>query len=297
MPRLGALGKMVRKGIVLAGGAGTRLRPATLAVSKQLLPVYDRPMVYYPLALLMEAGIRDILLIAAPDQMPLYRRLLGTGGGFGIKLSYRIQAKPLGLPDAFRVGASFIGREPVCLALGDNVMFGPSLAKTLARAARMDDGARIFVRRVPDARAFGTVAFDAAGRPRRLEEKPPAKKPGDAVPGLYFFDADVAALARRLKPSARGELEIMDLLRAYLERGDLAVDRLAGDIAWFDMGAPDSLLDAACAVRERGGKVACPEVIAWRQGWLSAAALRKCARALAGTAYGRHLARCAEGRR
>lgn len=292
---------MVRKGIVLAGGAGSRLRPTTLAVSKQLLPVYDRPMVYYPLALLMEAGIRDILLITAPDQLPLYRRLLGTGEGFGIRLSYRVQTKPLGLPDAFRIGASFIGREPVCLALGDNVMFGGSLAKTLARAARMEEGAHIFVRRVPDARAFGTVAFDATGRPRRLVEKPAAKKPGDAVPGLYFFGSDVVALARRLEPSARGELEITDLLRAYLERGDLAVDRLAADVAWFDMGTPDSLLDAASAVRDherkRGIKVACPEAIAWRHRWLGAPALRRRAKALAGTQYGRYLAHCAERRR
>lgn len=291
---------MVRKGIVLAGGAGSRLRPATLAVSKQLLPVYDRPMIYYPLALLMEAGIRDILLIAAPDQMPLYRRLLGTGNGFGIKLTYRTQLKPLGLPDAFRVGASFVGREPVCLVLGDNVMFGPSLAKTLKHAARMEDGARIFVRRVPDARAFGTVAFDADGRPRRVVEKPTARKPGDAVPGVYFFGPDVVAKARRLRPSARGELEITDLLRAYLERGALTVDRLPADVAWFDMGAPDSLLDAARAVRDRerkrGDKVACPEAIAWRQGWLGASALRRRADALAGTAYGRYLARCAARR-
>ena len=291
---------MVRKGIVLAGGAGSRLRPATLAVSKQLLPVYDRPMIYYPLALLMEAGIRDILLVAAPDQMPLYRRLLGSGGGFGINLSYRAQAKPLGLPDAFRVGASFVGREPVCLVLGDNVMFGPSLAGALARAARMKDGARIFARRVPDARPFGTIAFGADGRPRRLVEKPTAKKPGDAVPGVYFFGPDVVALARRLKPSARGELEITDLLRAYLERSALTVDRLPADVAWFDMGAPDSLLDAARAVRERerkrGDKVACPEAIAWRRGWLGADALRRRADALAGTAYGRYLARCAARR-
>lgn len=288
---------MVRKGIVLAGGAGSRLRPATLAVSKQLLPVYDRPMVYYPLALLMEAGIRDILLVAAPDQMPLYRRLLGNGDGFGIKLSYRAQPKPLGLPDAFRVGASFIGREPVCLALGDNVMFGPSLTRTLERAARMKDGARIFVRRVPDARAFGTVAFAADGRPRALAEKPAGKKPGDAVPGLYFFGPDVVALARRLKPSARGELEIVDLLRAYLGRGALTVDRLATDVAWFDMGTPDSLLDAACAIRKRGGKVASPEAIALRQGWLSSAVLRRRASTLAGTAYGRQLMRSVEGHR
>lgn len=291
---------MVRKGIVLAGGAGSRLRPATLAVSKQLLPVYDRPMVYYPLALLMEAGIRDILLIAAPDQMPLYRRLLGTGDGFGVKLSYRAQAKPLGLPDAFRVGASFVGREPVCLALGDNVMFGPSLARTLTRAAQMEDGARIFVRRVRDARPFGTVAFGTDGRPRRLVEKPTAKKLGDAVPGIYFFGPDVVAQARRLRPSARGELEIMDLLRAYLERSALTVDRLPADVAWFDTGAPDSLLDAACAVRDRerkrGDKVACPEAIAWRQGWLGTRALRRRADALAGTAYGRYLARCAARR-
>ncbi|MGE0093813.1 MAG: sugar nucleotidyltransferase [Alphaproteobacteria bacterium] len=291
---------MVRKGIVLAGGSGSRLRPATLAVSKQLLPVYDRPMIYYPLALLMEAGIRDILIIAAPDQMPLYRRLLGTGTGFGIRLSYRAQVKPLGLPDAFRVGATFVGREPVCLVLGDNVMFGPSLTKTLARAVRMEDGARILVRRVPDARPFGTVAFDADGRPRRLVEKPAAKKPGDAVPGVYFFGPDVVILARRLKPSARGELEIMDLLRAYLERGALTIDRLPADVSWFDMGVPDSLLDAARAIRDRerkrGDKVACPEAIAWRQGWLGASALRRRADALVGTAYGRYLARCAARR-
>ena len=292
---------MVRKGIVLAGGAGSRLRPATLAASKQLLPVYDRPMVYYPLALLMEAGIRDILLIAAPDQMPLYRQLLGTGDGFGVKLSYRAQAKPLDLPDAFRVGASFVGREPVCLALGDNVMFGRSLAKTLKHAARMEDGARIFVRRVPDARPFGTVAFGTDGRPRRLVEKPTAKKPGDAVPGIYFFGPDVVAKARRLQPSARGELEITDLLRTYLERGALSVDRLPRDVAWFDMGTPDSLLDAARAIRDRertrGDKVACPEVIAWRQGWLSPTALRRRADALVGTEYGRYLARCAAAHR
>ena len=292
---------MVRKGIVLAGGAGSRLRPATLAVSKQLLPVYDRPMIYYPLALLMEAGIRDILVIAAPDQMPLYRRLLGTGAGLGIRLSYRAQAKPRGLPDAFRVGASFIGRDPVCLALGDNVMFGPSLAKTLKRAARTKDGARVFVRRVADARPFGTIAFGTDGRPRRLVEKPASKKPGNAVPGVYFFGPDVVAQARKLKPSARGELEITDLLRAYLECGDLSADRLPADVAWFDMGAPDSLLDAARAVRDherkRGGKVACPEVIAWRQGWLSTRTLRQRAASLAGTDYGRYLARCAAKRR
>ena len=292
---------MVRKGIVLAGGAGSRLRPATLAVSKQLLPVYDRPMIYYPLALLMEAGIRDILVIAAPDQMPIYRRLLGTGAGFGIRLSYRVQAKPRGLPDAFRVGASFIGREPVCLVLGDNVMFGPSLAKTLKRAARMEDGAHVFVRRVADARPFGTIAFGADGRPQRLVEKPAAKKPGHAVPGVYFFGPDVVAQTRRLKPSARGELEITDLLRAYLEHGALSADRLPADVAWFDMGAPDSLLDAAQAIRDRerkrGDKVACPEAIAWRQGWLGAPALRHRAASLAGTDYGRYLARCAAKRR
>ncbi len=210
-------------------------------------------------------------------------------------------AKPRGLPDAFRVGASFIGREPVCLALGDNVMFGPSLAKTLVNAARMEDGARIFARRVPDARAFGTVAFGADGRPRRLVEKPTAKRPGDAVPGVYFFGPDVVAKTRRLRPSARGELEITDLLRAYLEHDALTVDRLPADVAWFDMGAPDSLLEAARAVRDRerkrGDKVACPEAIAWRQGWLGANALRRRADALAGTEYGRYLARCAAARR
>lgn len=291
---------MVRKGIILAGGAGSRLRPATLAVSKQLLPVYDRPMIYYPLALLMEAGIRDILLITAPGQTPLFRKLLGSGEGFGVRLSYRAQPKPLGLPDAFRVGAAFIGEEPVCLALGDNVMFGRSLAKALARAARMEDGARIFVRRVADARPFGIVAFDARGRPAKLVEKPTARRGGDAVPGLYFFGPEVVRLARRLKPSARGELEIMDLLRAYLERGALRVDRLAADIAWFDMGTPESLLEAARAVRGRertqGIKVACPEAIAWRRGWIGTAAMRRHAAALAGTEYGRFLARSIAGR-
>lgn len=292
---------MVRKGILLAGGAGSRLRPATLAVSKQLLPVYDRPMVYYPLALLMEAGIRDILVIAAPTQMPLYRELLGTGRAFGVKFSYRVQRKPLGLPDAFRVGASFIDRDPVCLALGDNVMFGPSCGKTVARAARMKAGTHIFARHVADARPFGTVAFGADGTPRRLTEKPARKAPGFAVPGLYFFGADVAARARRLKPSARGELEIVELLHTYLNEGTLTVSRLARDIAWFDMGTPDSLLDAAQAIRTyeraRRAKVACPEAIAFDHGWIGAGALRRRAAALRGTDYGLYLERLAGRRR
>ncbi|MFA7664819.1 MAG: glucose-1-phosphate thymidylyltransferase RfbA [Burkholderiaceae bacterium] len=283
------------KGIVLAGGTGTRLYPVTQAVSKQLLPVYDKPMIYYPLSVLMLAGIREVLLICTPEDLPSFRRLLGDGASFGISLDYAVQPAPDGIAQAFLIGARFIGNDRVCLILGDNLFHGYGFSAMLAEAAGQREGATVFACRVTDPQRFGVVDFDAGGRVRSIEEKPAVPKSAYAVTGLYFYDNAVIDIARALRPSARGELEITDIHQAYLERQALRVQLLGRGFAWLDTGTPDSLLDAAQFVqtlqKRQGLQVACLEEVAWRKGWLSAAELDQRARALAGTAYGDYLGR------
>ena len=261
------------KGIVLAGGAGTRLNPMTLAISKQLLPVYDKPMVYYPLSVLLLAGIRDILVISTPHDLPHFQRLLGDGSAFGAALSYAEQPRPEGLAQAFVIGRDYLAGSRAALVLGDNVFYGHGFQEILQRSAARERGATIFAYAVRDPERFGVVEFDAAGRAVSLEEKPRRPKTPYAVPGLYFYDAEVTEIAAGLRPSARGELEITDLNRAYLERGSLRVEVLGRGFAWLDTGTPDSLMQAAAfvqTIQERQGlKVACLEEIAMRMGWLS----------------------------
>ncbi len=286
---------MKRKGIILAGGSGTRLHPATLAISKQLLPVFDKPMIYYPLSTLMLAGIRDILVISTPQDTPRFEQLLGTGEKWGLNLQYAVQPSPDGLAQAFLIGESFIGNAPSALVLGDNIFHGHDFHQLLDSAMARTEGASVFAYHVHDPERYGVAEFDASGKVLSLEEKPKHPKSSYAVTGLYFYDWQVIELAKSLKPSPRGELEITDLNRLYLEQGKLNVEIMGRGYAWLDTGTHESLLDAsqfiATLERRQGLKVACPEEIAYRQHWIDAARLEKLAQPLAKNGYGQYLLR------
>jgi len=287
------------KGIILAGGSGTRLHPMTIGVSKQMMPVYDKPMIYYPLTTLMMAGIREILIISTPHDLPMFQKLLGTGEQWGISLDYAAQPSPDGLAQAYMIGADFVGTEPSCLILGDNIYYGPSLSSFLEGAATIKEGACVFAYQVSDPERYGVVEFDEHMKALSVEEKPLKPRSNWAITGLYFYDHQVVDIAANLKPSTRGEYEITDVNRIYLERSELTVQPIGRGYAWLDTGTPDSLLDAAEFVRvlekRQGFKIACPEEIAWRKGFIDNGQLDALAAKLGKSDYGIYLRKCLNG--
>ncbi len=288
-----------RKGIILAGGSGTRLHPLTLSISKQLMPIYDKPMIYYPLSILLQAGIKDISIISTPDHLPLFEQLLGDGSTWGCTFRYIVQPSPDGLAQAFLLARPYIEGHPCCLVLGDNIFFGHNMDKLLQRATEQERGASVFGYHVSDPQRYGVVEFDAEQKAISIEEKPENPRSNYAVTGLYFYDEDVVDIAASIKPSARGELEITDVNNVYLQRGDLRVELMGRGIAWLDTGTHDSLLAASSYVQamqtRQGLYVACPEEIAWRKGFIDAEQLRACGLALRKSAYGEYLLELADG--
>ena len=289
------------KGIILAGGAGTRLQPITLAVSKQLVPVYDKPMVYYPLSVIMLAEIREVLIISTPHDLPQFRRLLGNGDEWGMRIEYAEQLEPNGLARAFVIGEAFVGGGPAVLVLGDNIFYGAGLGALLRRAVKRQEGATVFAYHVPDPERYGVVEFDRAGRAISIEEKPVSPRSNWAVTGLYFYDAKVVEIAKTLKPSSRGEYEITDVNRIYLQAGELNVERMGRGFAWLDTGTPDALVDAASFVRtlelRQGFKISCPEEIAYDLGFIDAAQFERIIKRFGKSAYGQYLRSVLDERR
>ncbi len=281
------------KGIILAGGNGTRLYPVTIALSKQLLPVYDKPMIYYPLSTLMSAGIREVLIISNPDYLPMFEKLIGDGSLYGMRIEYKVQAKPVGLADAFRVGAEFIGNDNVCLILGDNMIYGPNFEEILTEAEKIKKGGIIFGYEVSDPTSYGVVEMDELGNAISIEEKPTKPKSNLAVPGLYFYDNNVVKIANEIKPSPRGELEITDVNRVYMEKGELKVIKLGRGYAWFDTGTPDRLNEAGDFVRaielRQGVQIACIEEIAYSNGWITKDEILELAKKYKETDYGKYI--------